>query len=77
MQNKCVMKNLKKRKIKNNGHFIQGDHTDTDERDEELLNEDKRQCLVVGDIDSIEGTINVLNFRTREIGMVFQMWAHE
>ena len=30
------------------------------------LNEDKRQHFIVGDIDSIviEGTINVLNFRT-------------
>jgi len=45
----------------------------------ELLNEDKRQRFIVGDIDSIliEGTINVLNFRTRGMGMVFRTWAHE
>ena len=39
----------------------------------ELLNEDKRQRFIVGDIDSIliEGTINVLNFRTRGMGWFF------
>ena len=65
------------RKIKNNGCFIQGDQGD--ERDNELLNEDKQQRFIVGDIDSIliEGTINVLNFRTRGMGMVFRTWAHE
>ena len=45
----------------------------------ELLNEDKRQRFIVGDIDSIliKGTINVLNFRTRGMGMVFRTWTHE
>ena len=44
-----------------------------------ILNEDKRQRFIVGDIDSIliEGTINVLNFRTRGMGMVFRTWAHK
>ena len=43
----------------------------------ELLNEDKWQRYIVGDINSmlIEGTINVLNFRTRGIGMAFRTWA--
>ena len=43
------------------------------------MNEDKRQHFIVRDIDSIliEGTINVLNFRTRGMGMVFQMWVHK
>ena len=43
------------------------------ERDKELLNEVEWQHFIVGDIDSIliEGTINVLNFRARGIGMVF------
>ena len=47
--------------------------------DKEILNEDKRPRFIVGDIVSIliEGTINVLNFRTRGIGMVFCMWAHK
>ena len=44
-----------------------------------MLNEAKRQRFIVGDIDSIliEGTINVLNFRTRGMGMVFQTWVPE
>ena len=43
------------------------------------MNEDKRQHFIVRDIDSIliEGTINVLNFRTRGMGMVFRMWVHK
>ena len=49
------------------------------ERIKELLNEDKRQRFIVGDIVStlVEGTINVLNFRARGVGVVFQTWAHE
>ena len=49
------------------------------ERDKELLNEDKRQRFIVGDIDSslIEGTINVLNFRARGMGMIFRTWVYE
>ena len=45
----------------------------------ELLNEDKRQRFIVGDIDSkfIEGTIDVLNFRVRGMGMVFRTWVHQ
>ena len=44
-----------------------------------ILNEEKRQRFIVGDIDSIliEGTVNVLNLRIRGIGMVFRTWAHE
>ena len=47
--------------------------------DKELLNEDKRKCFIVEDTDStlIEGTINILNFRARGMGMVFRMWVHE
>ena len=39
----------------------------------------KRQRFIVRDIDStlIEGTINVFNFSTRGMGMVFRTWAHE
>ena len=49
------------------------------ECDKEPLNEDKRQRFIIGDIDSIliKGTINVLNFRTRGMGMVFRTWAHK
>ena len=38
-----------------------------------------KQRFIVGDIDStlIEGTINVLNFGARGMGMVFGTWAHE
>ena len=44
-----------------------------------LLNEDKRQRFIVGDINStsIEGTINVFNFSARVMRMVFRTWAHE
>ena len=37
------------------------------------------QCFIVGDIDFslFEGTINILNFRARGMGMVFRTWAHE
>ena len=47
--------------------------------DKELLNEDIRQHFIVGDNNSlvIKGTINVLNFITRGMGMVFRMWAHK
>ena len=48
-------------------------------RDKELLNEDKQQHFIVGNIDSTltEGTINVLNLTIRGMGMVFQKWAHK
>ena len=43
------------------------------------MNGDKRQRFIVGDIVStlIEGTINVLKFSARGMGMVFRTWAHE
>ena len=77
-QKKCAMKIKRKKDKKMTGASYKERERER-ERDKELLNEDKRQRFIVGDIDStvIEGTINVLNFRTRGMGMVFRTWAHE
>ena len=50
-----IERKIKKRRVLHTGG------SQRHECDKELLNKDKRQCFIVGDIDSIliEGTINI------------------
>ena len=64
----------KQRKIKNDGCFIQ-----IDQRDVSVIRNYwiKTKGSASSDSILIERTINVLNIRTREMGMVFWMWEHK